>query len=304
MQFELNQTLMDEIIFFMEDQDGNFLLDTQEGVVLSTDDEEYVGDDDAESGGNRNGGNRYISLPEWEPSDGFRLMERFTAGLRNALVREELSAALDRGRGVFRAFKDTLTRYPEMEKLWYSFKNREMKREVIAWYNSLRESWGLELIGEEPEDTASLILEDFRFRAGTTDDRENAEKLHRACLDEYMGQRAAQKIVADIAATMGEWDFPGDICFVAETAGGEFAGYISVALSGTTLRICAVEVQAEYRGLGVGKALTARLVEQADSEKMHHIIIDIPAGTEHFSRVLLREDFNPAVQRYVRTAPR
>jgi hypothetical protein len=89
MQFELNQTLVDEIIFFMEDQGGEFLLDTEEGIVINVDDGEVDRDNDS----------RYIGLPDWEPSDGFRLMEHFAAGLHNALVREELSAALDRGRG-------------------------------------------------------------------------------------------------------------------------------------------------------------------------------------------------------------
>jgi ribosomal protein S18 acetylase RimI-like enzyme len=183
-----------------------------------------------------------------------------------------------------------------------------MKRGVISWYNSLRETWGLELIGDEPEDIAGLALEDFRFRAGTVQDHDNAEKLHRACLDEYVEWCIAQKMTANVVIDMDEWVFPGDVCAVAETAGGEFAGYISAVRSGATLRICGVEVHAEYRGLGLGKALTSRLLEQADAvpaipgEQIHHIIIDIPSGTgmEHFTRVLLREGFNPCVQRFYR----
>jgi ribosomal protein S18 acetylase RimI-like enzyme len=298
MQFELNQTLIDEIIFFMEDQSGEFLLDTDEGVVINMDNEEFNQDDfEADNG-------RYISLPDWGPSDGFRLMEHFTAGLHNALVREELSAALNRGRGVFRAFKDTLGRYPETEKLWFGYKDRSMKREVISWYNSLRETWGLELIGEEPEDIAGLALEDFRFRPGAAPDSALAQELHRACLDadnDVNDDAHAPKAEnAAIFAGMGEWVFPGDLCFVAETAGGEFAGYISAVRADTVLRICAVEVQAEYRGLGLGKALLSRLLEQTDSEKIPHVIIDLPAGQGHFARALLRENFNPRVQRYCR----
>jgi len=284
MQFELNQALIDEILFFMEDQDGEFLLDTHEGIVVSTDDEAF--DEDADD--------RYMGLPEWGPSNGFRLMERFTAGLHNALAREELSAALNRGRGVFRAFKDTLTRYPEIEKLWFDYKDREMKSEVLSWYNALRETWGLELIGEEPEDIAGLALEDFTFREGTAQDSAPAQELHHTCMGERNGEHE------DIFAGMGEWAFPGDICFAAETAGGDFAGYANAVRSGEILRICAVEVQAEYRGLGLGKALIARVLEQADREKIPRVIIDLPAGQEHFSRALLREDFKPCVQRYCR----
>ena len=289
MQFELNPALIDEILFFMEDQNGEFLLDTQEGIVVSTDDEGFDEEDDDD---------RYIGLPDWGPSNGFRLMERFTAGLHNALAREELSSALNRGRGVFRAFKDTLSRYPEIEKLWFDYKDREMKREVISWYNALRETWGLELIGEEPEDIAGLALEDFSFREGTAQDSELAEELHGVCLSENNSGHGG------IFAGMGEWVFPGDIGVVAETAGGDFAGYASAVRSGAAqgeiLRICAVEVQVEYRGLGLGKALIARVLEQADSEKIPRVIIDLPAGQEHFSRALLREDFKPRVQRYCR----
>jgi GNAT superfamily N-acetyltransferase len=126
-----------------------------------------------------------------------------------------------------------------------------------------------------------------------------AQKLHLACLDADDAEKAVH---AAVFAGMGEWVFPGDVCFVAETAGGEFAGYISAVRSDTALCICAAEVQAEYRGLGLGKALLARLLEQADSEKIPHVILDLPAGQEHFSRALLREHFKPCVQRYCRTS--
>jgi GNAT superfamily N-acetyltransferase len=301
MQFELDSALLDQILFFMEDQNGEFYVDTQEGIVLSGDDEKINSDEiEADNG-------RYLSLPDWGPTDGFRLMEKFAASLKNALTREELSAALDRGRGVFRAFKNTLARYPETEKLWYAYKEREMKRVIVAWYNSLRELWGLELIGEEPEDITGLALEDFRFRAGTELDAALAEELHRACLEEFNaqissgGRPGAQETVEEIFCGMGEWAFPGSISFAAETAGGEFTGYVSaVNVSCEAARVCAVEVKPEYRGLGLGKALIALLLEQAVSKKIPRIIIDLPAGQEHFSRTLLRENFKPCVRRFCR----
>jgi GNAT superfamily N-acetyltransferase len=284
MQFELSPALIDEIIFFMEDQDGEFYVDTQEGIVISSDNEEF--DDEADD-------SRYISLPEWDSSEGFRMMGRFTAALHNALIREELSAALDRGRGVFRAFKDTLGRYPETEKQWFAYKEREMKRIVIAWYNAMRESWGLELIGEEPEDIAGLALEDFSFREGTSADKPDAQKLHQSCIDEYGG--------ADILIGMDDWVFPGDISFTALTAGGDFAAYVSARrLPDALLRICALETEQEYRGLGLGKALLTRLLEKADSLNIADVIIDLPAGQEFFSHALRRESFKPCVLRYCR----
>jgi len=282
MQFELTSALIDEILFFMEDQDGEFFVDTREGIVISADDGEF--DDDAEEG-------RYVSLPEWDSSEGFRLMEHFAATLRNALVREELSAALDRGRGVFRAFKDTLARYPETEKLWYAYKEREMKREVISWYNALRESWGMELIGEEPEDITGLTMEDFSFREGGAEDMPDAESLHQRCVEEY----------GRVVSGIGDWVFPGDISFIAQTSGGDFAGYVSARrMSETLLRICALETEQEYRGLGLGKTLVSMLLEKSDSLNIPDVVIDLPAEQDFFSRALLRESFKPCVTRYYR----
>ncbi|MCL1888307.1 MAG: GNAT family N-acetyltransferase [Kiritimatiellaeota bacterium] len=147
---------------------------------------------------------------------------------------------------------------------------------------------------------AGLALEDFRFRKGAAGDSVAAEELHRACLGEYPGG-SGEAPAAQILTGMGEWVFPGSMSFVAETAAGEFAGYASAALlSEGFLCVRAIEVKSEYRGLGLGKTLITRLLEQADSEKIPHVTIDLPAGQEHFSRVLLRESFKPCVQRYWR----
>ncbi|MDR0877948.1 MAG: GNAT family N-acetyltransferase [Treponema sp.] len=280
MQFELTEALIDHILFSMEDQAGDFFVDAQEGIVVGGSDEfdETIKAD----------GDRYLYLPGWESSDGFKLMERFAASLRNPLIREQLSAALNRGRGVFRAFKDILGQYPESEKLWFAYKERAMKREIFRWYNALREEWGLEKIGGEPEDTEDLVLEDFRIRDGVPEDTAAAKELHRLC------------------AGTEDWTFPGDYTLAAETAGGEFAGYISARLqpsrSGApdALHIYALEVKPEFRGLGIGEALINGLMNRIANQKIAHISIDLPAEMEAFSRVLLRNSFGPQMVRYRR----
>ena len=322
MRFELTEALIDDILFSMEDQDGEFLVDTRQGILVNAADEGFAGEsEDAEGDAGElppeeDNTERYIPIPEWGPSDGFRLMEHFTAALRSPLVRQELSAALDRGKGVFRAFKDALTRHPEAERLWFRFKEREMKRELIRWYNGLREEWGMELIGGEPEDTADMVLEDFRFREGTAADREAAAALHHACGEAYRAggvpaeheashpaaESVMRNIIAELFGAMNQWDFPGDLCLAAETAGGEFAACIAAAYSGPSrLHIYALEVSPEYQGLGLGECLLCRLIEKADSQGIQSISIDLPAGRDTFSRVLLRESFTPSVQRYCRS---
>jgi len=154
MRFDLDDTLVNGILFYMENQDGEYLFDTQECQIINIENDE-IDEDNSD---------RYISLPQWTTNDGYRLMEKFTLNLKNPLLRAELTAALNKNKGVFRSFKSALEQHPETEKKWLLFKEKKMKNEVIIWYNSMREEWGLQPVGSEPEDTASLVLEDFLFK--------------------------------------------------------------------------------------------------------------------------------------------
>jgi ribosomal protein S18 acetylase RimI-like enzyme len=322
MQFDLTEALIRDLLFSMEDQVGSFFLDTREGIVVGEGDDGYNG-----AGEN---GDRYIPLPDWGPPDGFRMMEHFTAGLRNPALRNELEEALNRGKGVFRAFKDIISRYPETEKLWFDYKERGMRRDILRWYNGLREEWGLERIGGEPEETGDLVLEDFRFRPSGEADREAAAALHRICVDEarvYAAEHrlGTEEMPAFLAAEppgAETWCFPGDQGLLAETGNGEFAGYIAAVRRAVgravrqneSLYICALEVLPQYRGLGIGEDLLSRFIEDARRQSAVspgpegkaggkaggklQILIDLPAGSEGFSPVLFRDSFNPYMIRY------
>ena len=289
MRFELDKILTDDILFHMENHEGEFLIDTHKGQVIDINNNDYDEDPDF------NDDERFIHLPEWSSNNGYRLMEKFTANLKNPVLRHELSLALNKNKGVFRHFKNVLEQYPETEKLWFAHKEKEMKREVTAWYNALREEWGLEPIGGEPEDTSSLILEDFILREGKETDREKAKTLHELCVKE----REDREISA-IYESMNPFVFSGDISFIAESANGDFCGFIcAVKDAPSILRICALEVKPEYRGLGLGKTLLSKLLEKADGQKFH-VTIDLPEDIEYFSRALRLEEFKPCVQRFVR----
>ncbi|MDR1059365.1 MAG: GNAT family N-acetyltransferase, partial [Treponema sp.] len=287
MQFELTEALIEDILFSMEDQMGDFLLDTRQGIVVNGSDPSGEDEEDEEDE------DRYINLPDWDSSDGYRLMEKFAAGFRNPLVRGELCAALNQGRGVFRAFKDTLGRYSEAEKLWFSFKDREMKKEILDWYNGLREEWGLSRIGGEPEDTGDLVLEDFRFRPYRAEDAPSIEALHRYCRGEF--PEALKNNGTETGPVTEEGP---DLTLLspahtltAETSGGEFAGYCSASLEGKRAAVKLLEVKAEYRGLGLGEALLTGLLERLASEKVSAVLVDLPSPAAYFSRILEREGF-------------
>jgi ribosomal protein S18 acetylase RimI-like enzyme len=288
MKFELDKILIDDILFHMENQDGIFLLDTQKGQVVEDMDMFDIDEEtDTET-------ERFISLPEWDTQDGYRLMEKFAAGLKNPVLRQELAEALNKNKGVFRSFKNVLEQYPETEKMWFKFKEQKMKDEVIAWYNSLREEWGLEKIGSEPEDTSSLVLEDFILRKGKNSDTENAAALHKICIKERQ-----DKTSSDIIEAANPFGFPGELCITAENSGGEFAGFVyAVKEPSCGLRICALEVHPEYRGMGLGKALLAKFIEESNGQV---ITIDLPAEKEYFSRTLFLEGFKPCVQKFIRS---
>jgi len=247
MQFKLDNTLIDDILFHMENQDGEFALDTREGKVVSAPD---------------SNDERCIALPDWEPKDGFRLMEKFVSGLKNPVARQELTDALNKNKGVFRAFRDVLTQYPEIEKMFHTHKKQKMKTEVINWYNALREEWGLEPIGTEPEDTSMLVLEDFVIR---------------------------EEVIID----------PLGFVFVAETNNEDYAGEISAYINKGILYVDTFEIAEEYRAMGLGKLLLSKLVERADEEKLD-VSIDVPAETDFFARSLLLENFKPVTQTFVR----
>jgi GNAT superfamily N-acetyltransferase len=177
-----------------------------------------------------------------------------------------------------------------------------MRKAIFAWYNALREEWGLERIGEEPEETAELVLEDFRFRAAEASDTTQSQELHLLCVEEFLmghgGGDSRDWPEAIQAERKARWRFPAEIAWVAETGQGDFAGYLCAQRDGTAIRILALDVKAEYRGLGIGEALLLRLLDNLDQTLVSHVLVDLPAFSDGFSRVLLREGFHPYETRY------
>jgi ribosomal protein S18 acetylase RimI-like enzyme len=84
----------------------------------------------------------------------------------------------------------------------------------------------------------------------------------------------------------------------AETSGGEFAGYCSAPYEDGKATVTLLEVKPEYRGLGLGAALLAQLLEKLASEEVSTVLLDLPAPAEYFSRVLEREGFKVRAVRY------
>lgn len=306
MNFILSPEIIDDIIFAMENQNDAFVFDAAAGFCVSAEEQSRcAGTEDSED--------RFYTIPEWTPADGFRVMEQFTARVHNPLLRELLRAALERKKGVFRLYKNVLKAYPAAEQDWHRFKGRQMKAAVYEWYNDLRTVWGLEKIRFEEEETDSLLHQDFTF------------ELHTGIADDLLRTfmlpteaAGADGLTGDQGQTAG---FHAGTLSALETlarsvlpAGGALreAAAITVHAGEDVCAICVLytippralilpllRVLPDYRGLGIGKELLRRACTYAERQGSALIFADLcTAG--YFIPQFERHGFRPAGLLYVR----
>lgn len=267
MNFSLTDSLKDEILFAMEDQNSTYCVDAAKGnlKVISSefnsyidspeDDEEEIDIDDE----------NYYSIPSWDSDDGFEMMENFTAGLHNPKVYYELRKCLANRRGVFRNFKSILKAYPEVEQKWFAFKDKTMHARITEWYNELCESWGLEVLEEKPEsfDTENLVQEDFEFtKYDSLKDKECVDREVINIAEEYrkkyqgISGEAVAGIFKNQVASDSEKDKFGYVCY---SQNHEFLGccLFSFCPSSSKKSVVFTDffVVQNYRGLGIGNEL-------------------------------------------------
>jgi hypothetical protein len=130
--FELCEKIVEQIVFAMEDQERDLWSTSRAAKSCPAE---------------GHSGEGYAKPPIWSSREGFKLMEDFLASVRQPSARRELSAALARGRGVFKAFKAVLAENQELERAFRDFKIRAMRRTIGVWYDDLREAKGLERLG-------------------------------------------------------------------------------------------------------------------------------------------------------------
>ena len=150
--FELNDTIMERIVFAMEDQTKSRLIDLRTGELAANGD------------GPRD--DFLAPPPSWTAADGFKLMEGYCARLKNLELKRALVKALSRGKGVFKAFKQVLSEYPGEENFYREYKSNFLKRYIESWMDEMREAVGLARLGPEPEEYDDLVDEEFQIEAG------------------------------------------------------------------------------------------------------------------------------------------
>jgi ribosomal protein S18 acetylase RimI-like enzyme len=263
--FELNEKAVEQIVFAMEDQERASLVDLETGEMLPAEGLE---------------GDGYAKPPSWSSREGFKLMEDFLAQVRQPSARRELSAALARGRGVFKAFKAALAEHVELERAFRDFKIRAMRRTIANWYDELREARGLERLGPEPEDTEELVLSDLEISLADLGEARAALLDLIAEAEEEGLETLPSPIVAfEIGRLRAELESATDaLCALA--ADGE-GGALGVAMGlrspiGERVagRILFLYVKRDFRRLGLAKALLATLCGGFSEEGIRLVLLD------------------------------
>ena len=147
----LSDQILSEIIYGMENQDVDYMLDIRTGTLYNPESSE----------GFSPSGDDLVSLPDWTSSDGYEVMVAFTNACRDRKLQERLSAELNsRQKGVFRRFRDVLAEDKDNLNQWYDFKDRRMKSYIRSWYRNLF-SRGLDGLEEGDDAAEGELLSDF-----------------------------------------------------------------------------------------------------------------------------------------------
>jgi GNAT superfamily N-acetyltransferase len=275
--FELTEKAIEQIVFAMEDQERETVVDLEGGEVLSAEGRTGEG---------------FAKPPVWSSREGFKLMEDFLASVRQPSARSALSAALSRGRGVFKAFKAVLAERQDLERAFRDFKIRAMRRTIAEWYDEIREAKGLERLGPEPEDTDELVLSDLDIGIlGLEAARKYLVPLFEECEEECIGSMPAPLVAFEIARVRAEAENVEDaICAVAYDGEG---GALGAALGLRTIvgerglgRVPFLMVKKEFRRMGLGTTLLEALTEAFVAEGMNLVVLDSALLPPDFGRGL------------------
>jgi GNAT superfamily N-acetyltransferase len=311
--FELTRELVDQIIFGMENQHNDYFLDLERKQVVS---KEEVEEPDER---------RYLPLPEWRSVDGYTLMERFVGSLNNPIYRERLREVLSSGKGVFRQFKDTVKEKREIERLWYRFKEQEMRKYVVNWYNELRESWGLEPVDEEAiMETDDLVASDFHLAQESDPGRlEEVGQLDADAFAEFLpnaSESFRDWLYEHYRAGVAEPGGRGSVVISAETPSEEFAGFAWGVVeagsheaaarestepdgtprgSGAVGELLQLYVHPEYRGLGIASQLLERCIEALHRRGSSRLVVRLPGHARVLENLLQRVGFEELEASYV-----
>jgi len=261
-------------MFGMENQGTDYYLDLVEGHVVE---KSRLPDPPLET---------QIPLPPWTPAEGFILMERFVVTLNNPLYKEELKTILHSGRGVFRKFKNLLKERTEMERLWFRYKQREMKDIIMEWLSRYEEYLELTELTEEPDMLDDLIQSDFTLCRDPLDCLEQMrlwdlnlwEELYSEFPVSYREEQRRRYRNGNLLRI----DDDNHILAVKD-AQGVLASFLWYENHQDLVLIRSLYTQLEYRGIGLASQLIKQLFE--DLQKLDFFPLVEVAPIPHQSKM-------------------
>ena len=280
--FELTGTILERIIFAMEDQTKSMLVDMNTGeLVERSKTTSTPAPQSADERSSKQPEDAPQSPPKWTPKEGFKLMESFYSTMRSEEHRLELSKALTRGKGVFKAFKEIISAWPEEEAAFREFKLKHMRPVVEDWMDDYREFKGLSRLGSEPEDIDDIILTDFPIEVSAIADvafsfEEVLDSVFSDSL-EYLPFALAEKERRALEKLIEE---KPRHCFCVSVKGDD-ASPIAVALGliifedGTSFgKIRLLYVKKGYKNLELPSLLLAQMISEFHSKNVEVILLD------------------------------
>jgi ribosomal protein S18 acetylase RimI-like enzyme len=298
MDFLLTSQMVDKISFALEDQKTRYVVDVATGelVPVAADTGPLAED-------------RFLPLPRWGSAEGFNLMESFVTSLQNPAHREILAAALASGKGVFRSFKNALKTNPEMERLWFRYKEKRLRAVVAAWYNAAREARGLSRMDPEPEEVGDLVTSDFSFSWGGRGREEDILRLDRDAFFELFPSETAQALAERYAEKRRGMPAPtapegnarlgapeGFPLLVAEGPDGEVAGFAWGRIDGCTVHMLQLVVAPDLRGIGLGEALLREFLTDMRSRGMRKLTTELTGRSLRSVGFFMSLGFRPVTQ--------
>ncbi|RLW70344.1 MAG: hypothetical protein B6D68_00935 [spirochete symbiont of Stewartia floridana] len=265
-RLEVTEEILDRVIFGMENQIEILYLDPCDGILKPKGDDEM----------------HHIPLPPWGSTEGYRLMDRFSASMSGLTAARQIQDILASGSRVFRRFKSFLAERPELEKLWRRFKHREMRKIAISWLNRWSDALALESLGDEPEDWDDIVPSDFSVRPARPADMPDVERLFSLSMDRE---------------SCMEFKMPSEELLVAETPAGELAGFAWIHLESSDNRgeLLQLHVLPDYRGLGVGRLLADLSCAEMLSRGAKRLSVSVPRTGQVLNSWLERNGFRHEV---------
>lgn len=283
MIFTLTDRLLSDIIQAMENQEKVFVVNAASSQLV----EEIQSDEQ-----------NFYKLPEWTPSDGFKMRQDFVDVLHAPIAKEELQAVLHSGRGVFKNFRTILKSYPEIDKRWHIFKNKYMSIRINDWYNSLREVWGLEKLDQYTESDEVLIHDDFSFTEyiSEIDNKLIFKNINANFIDdENLPSELKNAIYEMWKSQFEKYETTKQIGYICKSLSDDFAGCIitSPILNNQEKIIIVTSffVPEQFRGLGIGTELISMCISKLQSLGKKIILLPNLMAPEIIEPLLIRTGF-------------